>query len=129
MRALRRWAPRGLAALFAGSGLVHLVQPERFEAIVPRFLPAPTALVYASGVAEIVCAAGLVAGRRWAAGASAALLVAILPANVQYAIDQSTSPLPNGLAWALAAWVRVPLQIPLIWAALQSRPRRAPQGS
>lgn len=118
---LRRWAPRGLAALFAASGTLHLLQPERFEPIVPRFLPAPTALVYLTGAAEIVCAVGLVASRRWAAYASVALLVAILPANVQYAIDQSASPLPNGAAWAVAAWIRVPLQIPLIWAALQVR--------
>ena len=82
-----RWAPTALAALFAASGVLHFLRTHRFEPLVPRVLPARRALVHLSGVAEIACAAGLVARRRWAGGASAWLLAARLPANVQYAID------------------------------------------
>ena len=53
----------------------------------------------------------------------AALLVALFPANVQYALDQSRRPFPHNLAWTLAAWLRLPLQAPMVWAALQARPR------
>jgi uncharacterized membrane protein len=67
--------------MFAGSGVTHFVRPGVFTPIVPRWLPSPLGVVYASGAAELVCAAGLVAGRRWAAPASAALLVAVLPAR------------------------------------------------
>src|SRR5664279_3141349 len=81
---------KGLAVLFAISGSLHLVRPQVFETIVPRRLPAPRGLVYASGVAELACAVGLVHPRtRAAAGwASAALLVGIFPANVQMAVTE-----------------------------------------
>ena len=49
----------GLAVVLATSGVVHLVRPEVYEGIVPRALPHHRALVYASGVAELLCAAGL----------------------------------------------------------------------
>ena len=79
----------GLAALLATSGVVHLVRPQVFEGIVPRVLPNHRALVYVSGVAELLCAAGLLhpATRRPAGYASAALLVAVFPANVQMSVD------------------------------------------
>ena len=87
--------------------------------LVPRILPAPDALVFLSGAAELVCAAALVARVRWAGPASALLLVAILPGNLQMALDVSAD--PNASAAAIAAvWLRIPLQAPLIWAALQS---------
>jgi uncharacterized membrane protein len=49
---------KGLAALLAISGSLHLVRPRVFETMVPRQLPARRGLVYASGVAELACAAG-----------------------------------------------------------------------
>ena len=75
---------QGLVALFAASGILHLVRPQVFETIVPRQLPFRRGLVYASGAAELACAAALIHPRtRRAAGwASAALLVSIFPANV-----------------------------------------------
>ena len=50
---------RLVTAMFAGSGVLHLVRPQIFEPIVPRVLPAHRELVLVSGVAEIACAAGL----------------------------------------------------------------------
>lgn len=80
MDAIRSHAPTTLAALFSASGVLHFIRPETFVGIAPRFLPAPEAVVYASGAAEILCAAGLFARSRWAAAAGVVLLVAILPA-------------------------------------------------
>ena len=116
----RRWAPRGLGVLFAAAGLLHFAAPRPFTRIVPRGLPAPEALVAASGAAELVCGAGLLAGRRWAGPASAALLLAVWPANVQMALDADRGRIPGPLGNRALAWGRVPLQIPLIWAALQA---------
>ena len=78
-------ATLGLVTLFLTSGATHLVRPQVFEGMVPHVLPRRRELVYVSGVAEIVCALGLLHPRtRKAAGlASAALLVAVFPANVQ----------------------------------------------
>lgn len=109
----------GLAGLFAVSGTVHLVRPQVFEPIVPRALPARRELVYASGVAELLCAAGLLVPRtRTLAGwASAALLVAVFPANVAMARQirrRGSAPL------TAAAVLRLPLQVPMIRTALKA---------
>lgn len=117
---IRKHAPTALAALFGASGAIHFIRPETFVSIVPRFLPAPEAIVYISGAAELICAAGLLTRQRWAAAASVALLIAILPANIQMAVDITSQ--YGAYSWqSIAAWARVPLQIPLIWAALQAR--------
>ncbi len=117
---LRRLAPACLAALFAGSGALHLARPGLFLPLVPAVLPARDAIVLASGIAELACAAGLLMQARWAGLASALLLVAVFPANVAFAIDSASAPSTSPLVVA-AAWGRLPLQAPLIWAALQAR--------
>ena len=129
-RRRRTWAPRTVAALFTLSGTVHLVRPSVFTPLVPDWLPDPTGVVYVSGVAELVCAYGLFTRRRWAGPASVALLLAVWPGNLQMALDATQE---HGLAspQAVATWLRMPLQIPLIWMALQDRrpaaPARAPR--
>lgn len=123
MSRVTRWAPYGIAAAFGASGTLHLLRPGTFTPLIPRALPRPTEIVYASGVAELVCAAGLVTRARWAGPASAALLLAILPGNVQMAVDVTAAarqrPTPARVAFAAACWLRIPLQLPLIRAALR----------
>lgn len=119
---LRGAAPRVLGGLFVASGILHFVAPKPFEAIMPRRLPAHRAFVYGSGAAELACGVGLLTRRRWAGPAAAALLLAVWPANVQMALDSGSGRLPGPADNRLIAWGRVPLQVPLIWAALQSRP-------
>jgi uncharacterized membrane protein len=118
---------QGLALLFATSGTLHLVRPRAFETIVPRLLPARRGLVYASGVAELVCAAALLHPRtRMAAGwASAALLVAIFPANVQMAVTEGGRAVAGtgNRGRQVASLARLPLQIPLIRTALKATGR------
>lgn len=106
-----------LAAAMTIVGVLHFTSPEGFEAIVPRWLPAPRALVYVSGVAEIAGGLGLLLPRtrRAAALGLVALYVAVFPANVNMAVNH----LPLGGAtlpvWAL--WVRLPFQLLFIaWA-------------
>lgn len=118
---VRVLAPYAVGAAFAISGVAHFVSPQTFIPLVPRALPAPTALIYLSGAAELVCAAGLALRARWAGPASALLLLAVWPGNVQMALDAGSGR-NSGLADDPAiAWARVPLQVPLIWAALQAR--------
>ncbi len=107
------WA---LGGAFAVSGVLHLVRPRPFEMMVPRRLPARRALVYASGVAELGCAAGMAFPRtRPLAGlVSSALLVMVFPANVQMALDASKRRSTPAKA---ATAIRLPLQLPLIWVA------------
>ncbi|GAB2758322.1 DoxX family protein [Terrabacter sp. AAH1] len=116
-----------LAGLFLTSGAMHFVRPEPFESIVPKRLPSRRALVYASGAAEIVCAVGLLVPRtrRVAGLASAALLVAVFPANVTMTgqakrrLDRDpTDTVRQGYLAATVA--RLPLQWPMIRAALRA---------
>lgn len=120
--------PRAVTAAFLASGVVHLVRPEVFEPIVPRPLPYKRKLVYASGLAELGCAAGLLVPRtrRFAGLASAALLVAVFPANVQMALDAGRAIARNGSTTArqvlrAVTIARLPLQVSLIRWALQAR--------
>ena len=114
---------RVIAAAFLTSGTAHLVRPGVFLPLIPPPLPAPRAIVYASGVAELVCAAGLLTGRRWARPASAAVLVGVLPGNVQMAVAATARArrrrTPQRVAYAVGCWARIPLQLPLIRAALR----------
>lgn len=116
-----------LAGLFAVSGVLHFVRPQVFESIVPKALPQRRALVYASGAAEIACAAGLLvpSTRRVAGLASAALLAAVFPANVtmtaQAARRLSRDPSdPRRRAYLAATVARLPLQWPMIRAGLRA---------
>lgn len=113
-------SPYLLASLLTVSGTAHFVSPAPFASIIPRVLPARTALVYLSGAAEWACAVGLARPRtrRRAAWAIAALFVAVWPANVTMALHTGgRSP-----AYAAAVWLRVPLQLPLIgWAVSVAR--------
>ncbi|PWD51096.1 DoxX family protein [Serinibacter arcticus] len=117
-----------VAAPFAVSGVVHLVRPEGFERIVPTPLQAwARPLVIASGVAELMCAAGLVVPttRRAAGVASAALLLAVWPANAQMSLDLGRRARKRQDAGSIAAFAvslaRLPLQVPLIRSALRAR--------
>lgn len=119
----------GLATLLATSGTLHLVRPALFEAMVPHSLPRRKALVYVSGVAEIACAAGMLhsSTRRAAGWASAALLLAVFPANVQMSIDHGRratrrADLPSRATFA-ATLARLPLQWPLVRTALRAAGR------
>jgi len=113
---------------FAVSGVIHLARPRVFEPIIPTPLRRwARPLVLVSGVAELSCAAGLMHPRtRRAAGtASAALLVAVWPANVQMSLDLAQRARRRRDAGSVAALAvslaRLPLQVPLIRAAWRAR--------
>ena len=113
-----------LAATFLGAGVSHFTNPEFYEPIVPAPLqPYKRELVKWSGVAELVCAAGLLLPRtrRRAGTASALLLVAVFPANIQQAVDGGRDDIDGVGGSAGVAWLRLPLQIPLIRMALRAR--------
>ena len=123
MKTALRWL---LTAFMVLAGLNHFISPTPYVAIVPSALPAHLALVYVSGVAELLGGLGLIlpATRRLAAWGLIALFLAIVPANINMALHH----LPMGHndlpTWAL--WLRLPLQAVLIaWAWLYTRPLAA----
>jgi uncharacterized membrane protein len=126
MSRIRRRAPQVLAAMFVGSGIIHLVRPETFASGMPRVIPDRhhKKLIYLSGVVELICAGGLLRRTSWGGPASAALLVGVFPVHLQMTLDAGTGRNPGPADKAAVAWARMPLQIPMIWAALQARPTR-----
>ena len=96
--------------VFVLAGSLHFVIPKTYQRLVPPCLPAPRALVYASGAAEIAGGLGLMsrALRRAAGYWLIATLVAVFPANVHMALHPEDFPeVPGGAA---ALWVRLPFQ-------------------
>ncbi|MEO6204802.1 MAG: MauE/DoxX family redox-associated membrane protein [Mycobacteriales bacterium] len=121
---LRQVSPYLLAAVFTTTGVVHLLAPQSFDDLIPHWLPGSSRVwVYGSGVAELACAALLVhtRTRRLGATATALLLVAVFPGNIEMAIHPGDTP-----RWIALA--RLPLQIPLVLWALQVR-RASGRGS
>lgn len=110
---------RALAVILVGSGVIHLVRPQTYEPIMPRWVPAHREVVLASGVVELLCAAGLLhpRTRRTAGWASAALLVGVYPANLTMAGDALAGDDRRFQAVALG---RLPLQLPLVRSALRA---------
>ena len=105
-----------LAALFLASGVLHLINPAAFEWLMPPWLPEHNFLILLSGVFELVCAVGLIAKQKWVGYLSALVLLAVWPANIWYAFDV----LDQGSTGVIvAAWLRLPLQIPFIYGAIK----------
>ncbi len=112
-----RAAVRALTALgFVAIGVGHFVDPEPFVAIVPPSLPAPLALVYISGAAELLGGIGLLVRplRRFAAWGLLALLLAVFPANIHMAVNEIYLAGMPQEPWLL--WARLPFQ--LVFAAV-----------
>jgi uncharacterized membrane protein len=104
-----------LIGILGGSAVMHMIVPRPYEKIVPPRLGDPRTIVYASGVAELGCAA-LLAGprtRRLGGLLSAGLFVGVFPANL-YAVKM----MGNRFTKA-AAIARLPLQIPMVTSALR----------
>lgn len=113
-----------LAGFVTGVAALHFVSPRPFERIVPRALGSPRLWVDISGVAELAAGALLAvpATRRIGGWAVATVLVAVFPANVQMALDGGLEGGPGILGSPVAAWLRLPLQVPLVlWAVHEAR--------
>jgi uncharacterized membrane protein len=95
---------------FVFAGGMHFIMPRAYRRIMPPYLPAHAAMVYASGVAEIAGGAGLMmpAQRRRAGWWLIATLVAVFPANLHMALHADEFPkVPGGES---ALWARLPFQ-------------------
>jgi uncharacterized membrane protein len=108
-----------MGVLYVVAGVGHFVATRVYERIVPDYLPAHRELVLISGVAEIAGGVGiLVADRYPMVGRAAAwgivvFLVAVSPANAW--MIQRPERFPGIPLWAM--WLRMPLQLLLIWWA------------
>lgn len=120
----RASATHGLAVMLVATATPHFTPPsvtmmpshDDLTAMVPPFVPLPRAMVYVTGVLELLGAAGLIrATTRPAAGIGlAALFVLMLPANIYAALED----IPLNGAPATPLWFRIPEQLLFISLAL-----------
>jgi uncharacterized membrane protein len=114
--AVRKW----FGPFFMFAGVMHFLIPKVYESIVPDYLPAKRALVYASGVAEFVGGAGTLhpSTRKQAGWLSIATLIAVFPANLHMCLHADRYNVPGGRAALIA---RLPVQLLFIaWARAAS---------
>jgi uncharacterized membrane protein len=104
-----------MGAVYIAAGVGHFVATRAYASAMPDYLPVHHELVLISGAAEIAGGLGVLfpPTRRAAAWGLVLLLVAVWPANLWMA--QHPERFPGIPMWAL--WLRLPLQLPLIWWA------------
>lgn len=99
-------------------GISHFLNPHFFLAIMPPFLPFHLELVYLSGFFEVLIGTLLLVEkyRKPAAWALILLLIAVYPANIYLAYDE-TAQQALKISSFMASWVRLPIQFIFIGIA------------
>lgn len=101
---------------------MHFLVTSSYEQIVPSALGQGNArtLVLVTGAAEMTAGALLTLPRTRRLGAwlAAGLFVVIFPANVKMALDGGIAGQGFPMGSPVIAWLRIPLQVPLVWWAL-----------
>ena len=116
----RRRSRFALAGLLTTTGAAHLVIPRAFERLVPGWVPGSPGVVNLLATAAELGSAALLLRRGTArAGGWAALFTfaVVWVANIDAAFGDGTPGVPGWLGSREAAWLRVPLQLPLLWWA------------
>lgn len=107
-----------MATMYILGGLMHFIKPKVYLRIMPRYLPAHKAMVFWSGVAEVLLGMGLfwVATRNIAVyGIIVMLFVFLMVHFYMLSSEKAAAGIPR---WVLL--LRVPLQFFLMyWAYLQ----------
>jgi uncharacterized membrane protein len=111
----KRYALLLLVLFWVAAGVNHLVRPEFYLKIMPAYLPAHEALVFWSGVFEVLGGIGVLIPRtRVMAGwGLILLLLAVYPANINMALHPEQFPQFS----RLALYGRLPFQVLFIWWA------------
>jgi len=120
----------GLAVMgifYVAAGANHFIHKMTYLAVMPTYIPAPAAMIAISGAAEVLGGIGLLVPngfvfqrtRAAAAWGIVALLTAVSPVHINMCLHQEQFPaIPH---WAI--WLRLPLQLALIWWAwIYTRP-------
>lgn len=119
---LRKGLRYALAGLLGGMAVLHVVEPEPFEKMIPGWLPGdPTAWNLGATAAEGTSALLLASRRTATAGGylAAATFLGVWIGNIEQArLGHGVAPGADGVLGSnAAAWARLPLQLPMIWAA------------
>lgn len=104
-----------MAIGYVTAGIFHFINPTVYKKIMPSWLPYHFALIYISGVCEIIFGLLLIPEITRPIGAwlIIAMLIAIFPANIQMTINFWG----RYNLWFWLSVARLPLQALLIWWA------------
>ena len=110
-RRRKLWGVAFVFVWFFIGGIAHFVVTDTEMRIVPPYIPWPRMAVWASGVFELLGAAGLLwpRTRRAAGWGLFALTIAVTPAHFYMLQHADLFPVP---VWAL--WLRLPIQVALL---------------
>jgi len=104
-----------LAVFFIVAGVAHFLRPAFYIGIMPDYIPYHEAMVYISGVTEIIAGVLILTPRGvWLGGIGIiAMLVAFLPVHIDMIINSQNFPeIPPPVLW-----IRLILQFVLIYVA------------
>ncbi|QZD90452.1 DoxX family protein [Qipengyuania aurantiaca] len=110
-----------LALFYAYAGYAHIARPEPFLSIMPEALPAPEAIVFWTGIAELLGATALLQQfskelRKAGAIGLALYAVCVFPANINhFVMDMARADGGFGLAYHVPRMIAQPV---LVWLAL-----------
>jgi uncharacterized membrane protein len=115
LAASKKYGMYAMVVLYVIAGINHFINPQFYLKIMPPYVPYHLAMVYASGVCEVLFVLMLIPQKTRKAGAwlLILMLIAIFPANIQMTINWYATNHSN--AWV--SLVRLPIQIVLIWWA------------
>lgn len=114
-REMNSWHLYLMAALYVTAGAVHFLRPQLYLRIIPEYLPYHKALVYLSGLAEIILGIGVcfTITRNYALYGLIILLIIFMLVHIYMFKNKKTGiGLPK---WVLI--IRFLLQFVLIWWA------------
>ena len=114
---LMRWV---IATLYTAAGAGHLIAPNELLRITPGWVPFAPAVIFVTGIFELVVSVALVTRplRIWAGIAMAFYAVCVWPANFKHAFEGiDIANIPN--SW-LYHGPRLALQPVIVWWALYS---------
>ena len=106
------------AVFYIVAGINHFVSTEAYYAIMPKWLPAHSFLIFLSGAIEIILGIMLLFSktRKLASISIILMLIAFLPAHI-YMIQIAPFMLGKILVTPFITWTRLPLQVLFIcWA-------------
>src|SRR6185503_5424228 len=112
LKLIMKWL---LALLIFVAGVMHFINTAFYLSIVPPYIPWHLAMVYVSGLFEMVLGLMLTLPKftRPAAWGIIALLIAVFPANIHMALHPELYPYIS----PSALWLRLPLQgVFIAWA-------------
>lgn len=107
-----------VSAWFLFGGIGHFVKTDFFVSIVPTYIPRPLAMVYISGIFELLGAVGVLipSTRRLAGLGLIVLTLCVTPANVNMWLHPAQFPDLPEWAYSIRLVIQVLLLACIVWS-------------